>query len=513
MYRTVAMSRYEWGYVAMKAELMAKKKKNNGAQSMSPEKYITTKARELPLGKTYISRRSAAGGIYVAVVTRVHSSGKITAGLYLIDMYCLGVKDSFYYRAMDPDEFKDRVLSERFGDFEETEYAEVHNLIYGALEYAEEAGIDPCPEFRVSEYILEPDDDRIPLMYFDFGHDGVRELVIGPDRKEKSYIPTLEKNVSGEFVVTGYVDDNADMRSDEDDADDEYSYDAETGNDDPDSFNFDFHPFPHAPYPEDVEDVRHEELLDIFYPGRISDMPDITLDAGQIATIRAIPRDELLDDMRVMTAYELGQAESEIEEDGCYNSIESNVMYHICAILAEVGGPDSKDIVKAIMQQSYHWHEAYLGDYGLELLHSVLANAFEENPEELAGMVIEQGYAAHSRVTMLFALECIAEWHPSVRERMEKELVGLAERILHDNGEDLPLLNDYVMGTLSDVMIGLKMRSTLPLIKEMHERGLADEMTFGDYEDQLKELETLENQDTPAETRYTDLEQIYKHYN
>ena len=39
---------------------MAKKKAKKGnAQMMSPEKYIKTKARTLPLGKTYISRKTS----------------------------------------------------------------------------------------------------------------------------------------------------------------------------------------------------------------------------------------------------------------------------------------------------------------------------------------------------------------------------------------------------------------------------------------------------------------------
>lgn len=508
----VAVSHLDWVILQTKRELMAKKKKNNNAQSMSPEKYIITKARKLPLGKTYISRHVAKGGIYVAIVTRVHSSGKLTAGVYLIDTYCLGVKDSFYYRAMDPDEFEERFLSGQVSDFEETEYAEVHNLIYGALEYAEEAGINPCTEFRVSEYILEPDNNSIPLMYFDFGHNGVRELVIGPDRREMKHIPTLEKNVPGEFIITGHLASYQDEFSDEEYHDEEYSYDAVTGNDDPNSFNFDFHPFPHAPYPEDVEEVRHKELFDIFYPEKFSDMPGITLNAKQIATIRTIPRDELIDDLRVMTAYELGQAESEIKTDGCYNDVDSNVMYHICAILAEIGGNDTKDLVNSIMQQSYYWQEAYLGDFGLEISHSLLANAYEDCPEELARMVVEQGYSAHARTTMLFALECIALWNPIVRDRVEKELIDLAELILHSDGSNLPLLNDYTVGTLSSVIIGLRMKSALPLVKEMHDRNLVDEKVFGDYEDDLAELTRLDESEEYIETRYTSLEQIYKSY-
>lgn len=480
---------------------MAKKKaKKNGAVKVSPNKYIVSKARQLPLGKTYICRTAAESGTCVAVVTREHAGGKITAGIYLIDTFCLGVKDTYYYFSIDPEEFRERFLEGRF-DFEETDYTEVHNLIYGALEYAEEAGIPPHDGFRVTEYILEPDDDRIPLIEFEFGHDGVRELVIGPDRKETKYIPLLEKNVPGEFIVSGYTDSYQDYDSDDDDF-----YEATTGSDDPRSFNFDFHPFPHEPYPEELEEVRHEELLDIFYPEKRT--LGNTLDALQIATLRAIPREELLNDLRVIVGYELGQAEQEIVEDECYNLIESNVMYHIWAILAETGGPDTADIALKFLQQSYHWHEAYMGDFGLEISHSVLANVYGDNPEELVRMTAGQGFSVHSRATMLFTLECIALWNHAVRGRIEKSLHDLADLILHGNGSELPLLNDYFMGTLASVMAGLHMRSDLPLIKEMYDRELINPRIFESYERLVKDLD----EDHIPESRYTRLEDIYQKY-
>ena len=104
-------------------------------QKISLEKYIAGKARLLPLGKTYICRKAASQGTYVAIVTRQHAGGRLTAGIYLIDTYCLGVKDTFFLFSMEPEDMEERI-SDMGMEFEETEYAEVHNLIYGALEYA-----------------------------------------------------------------------------------------------------------------------------------------------------------------------------------------------------------------------------------------------------------------------------------------------------------------------------------------------------------------------------------------
>lgn len=113
---------------------------------------------------------------------------------------------------------------------------------------------------------------------------------------------------------------------------------------------------------------------------------------------------------------------------------------------------------------------------------------------------------------MLFSLECIALWHSPAREIIERGVCDIAELILHGDGSGLPLLNDYTMGALSDVMVSLEMRSSLPLVKEMHDLYLINERVYGTYEEQLEELSRIEESGNYIETRYTTLEQIYKAY-
>lgn len=57
----------------------------------------------------------------------------------------------------------------RDGIYEEISYVEAHNLIYGAIEFAEEADIEPYRDFNVAKYILEEDTDKIPLIDFRIG--------------------------------------------------------------------------------------------------------------------------------------------------------------------------------------------------------------------------------------------------------------------------------------------------------------------------------------------------------
>ncbi|MBD5275177.1 MAG: hypothetical protein HDS37_03625 [Bacteroides sp.] len=78
----------------------------------------------------------------------------------------------------------------RDGIYEEISYAEAHNLIYGAIEFAEEADIEPYGDFNVAEYILEEDTDKLPLIEYDYGKDGkhVDDMICGDAKRVVSDI-------------------------------------------------------------------------------------------------------------------------------------------------------------------------------------------------------------------------------------------------------------------------------------------------------------------------------------
>jgi len=76
------------------------------------------------------------------------------------------------------------------------DYALAHNLIYEALEYAGELGIDPAVEFRLASMILEEDTDDIPLMDIPVGREGKPLLMLHSDDPRNSYyFRQLDKHV------------------------------------------------------------------------------------------------------------------------------------------------------------------------------------------------------------------------------------------------------------------------------------------------------------------------------
>lgn len=206
---------------------MAKKKSKNNSKgqkqpALSPYRFMREKARALPVGKCYIAPPDwQESGMAHVIVTRVRPSGNLVMASFLVDTFCLGVKDAGYHENMTPYDFEQYLDNYKNGmGLEEISYNEAHNIIYGAMAFAEEGGIKPSKEFNPAGYILEEDTDDIPLIEYDFGKNGKHFLVVNPDRKEMPYYHTLKKNLGDDFE---YVMPFGEEYEDDSDDDDEYS--------------------------------------------------------------------------------------------------------------------------------------------------------------------------------------------------------------------------------------------------------------------------------------------------
>jgi hypothetical protein len=152
-------------------------KKHMASQVLSPEKYILTRARTLPIGPCYVNDDWKLTGIARITVTRMHINGNVTFGNYLVDLYCLGVFDSHWTFNIPGPEFReyidDQNTTQGIGyKLTITEYVLVHNIIYGAVEFASDFGFHPHKSFEVASRLLEEDDECIPLTDVEFGFKG-----------------------------------------------------------------------------------------------------------------------------------------------------------------------------------------------------------------------------------------------------------------------------------------------------------------------------------------------------
>ncbi|WP_352421912.1 hypothetical protein [Proteiniphilum sp.] len=239
-----------------------KKKQQQSSQILSPENYIRQRARSLPIFKCFVNEGWEESSIAHVTVGRNHINGNITWCSYLVDLGCLGVKDTMYQFNVPEYEFNEyRSELEVNLDIIEIDYNLAHNIIHAGWEYAEEVGFEPHKDFlSITSYMLEEDSDDIPLVEIACGGENGKPVFMqGPfedDAMAKMIINRLEKNLgAGNFDYVLAVDNPMSGSS----SDDEWDDDGEWDDEDFDDFMDDLDSFR-----EEYAENSHEENVAAF---------------------------------------------------------------------------------------------------------------------------------------------------------------------------------------------------------------------------------------------------------
>ncbi len=141
-------------------------------------------------------------GVAVVAVARRDGPRRISMCSYLVDTYCLGVKN-----VIGPKVLYDRDLRGHldlfFAPFQDAggpldaPLELGRHLVWGAVEYARRLGFQPHPDFASAADHLGP---RLASSAITFGRDGVPYYVSGPHDNPAAVIRTLTRTVgSGNF--------------------------------------------------------------------------------------------------------------------------------------------------------------------------------------------------------------------------------------------------------------------------------------------------------------------------
>jgi hypothetical protein len=119
-------------------------------------------------------------GIGTVLVARRLPSGMLGCAWFLVDVFCLGVKDIFY-REVSEAELRSRLeaLSET-QDFVEVEPSRARRLIRDAVAYAARLGLPAAKDTPLIEAIFGDVDANACTETFTFGKDGKPFYVSGP---------------------------------------------------------------------------------------------------------------------------------------------------------------------------------------------------------------------------------------------------------------------------------------------------------------------------------------------
>ncbi len=208
---------------------MPKKKKPKQSKTFSPRGYLRKgNARKLPIHECWIPENWEEIKKIPVIVARKHSNGNITFANFLIDLLCTGVKDALYAVNIPEDEYQEIVHKyiELDLNMKICAYQLAHNIIFGAVAYAEEFHIEPHNDFLIAEMILEDDDDLIPIMEIPLGRNDKPFLILHPeDPRNNYYLRQLEKYArTGNFtVVDGDLFEDGIIDEFDDDEDYEFS--------------------------------------------------------------------------------------------------------------------------------------------------------------------------------------------------------------------------------------------------------------------------------------------------
>ncbi len=463
--------------------------------ALSPYRFMRKKARTLPIGKCYIAPPDwLESGMAHVIVTRVRPSGNLVMASFLVDTFCLGVKDAGYHENITPYNFEEYLDNYKKGmGLEEISYNEAHNIIYGAMAFAEEGGIKPSKEFDPAGYILEEDTDEIPLIEYDFGKNGKHFLIVNPDKKEMPYFHILKKNLGDDFE---YFMPCGDEYEEDDDDDNEYSplskIDSDTikkafegmskWKEESDRHPDERYTYQYPEYPQTLS-VKNQFIVDeLLSPDNYS-----CLSREVIDRILTLPKDEAAQDISDIILYSIGKTYKGINDD-TIESWNNSAIMHSLILLAQLQSDKGIDAVLEIMRQTGEFADYHLGDLTPELLHSALYACGKDNIPAIEAYLNQPGLDSYLRSQAPDALAMIIFNHPERRG----EIIGVFRRLLINMTSNLPIQKacdgtfaGFVMSNLMDI----DAKELIPEIKDTFATDCVNKTIAGDCKKVIKDIE------------------------
>jgi hypothetical protein len=137
-------------------------------------------------------------GLGSVLIARQAPGGRVAIGFFLVDLFCLGVKDCFgIYRSQS--EYQD--LLDNLGEqdrLRKIEPGQLRGLVESSVEYAESIGLKPHADYRKVRPIFGDIERESIEGIFQFGQNGKPLYVNGPHEdaaRQKMVIDTLNETV------------------------------------------------------------------------------------------------------------------------------------------------------------------------------------------------------------------------------------------------------------------------------------------------------------------------------
>ena len=442
---------------------MAKKKKSGKQQTqqfLSPERFVKERMRSVEIGDCYVSDDIFKIGYGNVLVSRKHTGGNISFGAFLVDTWCLGVKECSCRLRIDGKEFEDIVEHCIESGMRKASYEEVHNIIYGVIAYAEEAGIKPCSDFSLVKYFLEEDTEDVPLIEYEFGNNGQHYLVASCSFEANRYLPLLKKNLGNDFDWIIEADNDIDD-NDDDELDDFYVYNGRP------------YTYQNDKLPTEIK-LENKGLFSILSLKKNS----IALPEEDIDRILAMPHDSLKRDLEQIILYGLRVLRDDSDSVRKCNSYERAIS-HAVLLLSEVGDSEtSLDAVLETLKVDLGTYDDIYGDGdGCYLLPALIKLGKDALPK-LEAFLYETGFFISKKANVMEALVNIAYRWDDKKSDVMAIMKKLLTRALSD-GVKAEITNYRLNGMLVWLLCDLHAVQLMPMIERLYKEHLLDKMIPG----------------------------------
>lgn len=468
---------------------MAKKKKTARQQpkqkAFSSEEYLQSRMRKNQIWKCYLNPNWKEMGMATIIVIRKHPQGTYSSGVFLVDTWCRGLADAYYLVNMDQEELDHQIshyMKEYPEKIDEADYDLVHNIIYGAIEFAGEAGLLPCKEWKYIQYMLEEDNDDVPYIELEFGKDGKYFVNMVDQIKSKQIRAILDKTVGEEnYDYLEPVDEEEDWYEDEEE---ENNYGERSG------FPLNqgesgVYTYKRPKYPElsALENLNYPWVLEAIQA------PLNKLRPKEMEKILALPHEKLAADLDLIIRVIIGHDGGLIEQDN-YDDIKYSydTLATAMEILGEVGDEKNLDTVFEILRQSDVFIDYYFGDILEDYLPPVIYKLCKNNTEALYQFMIEPGlYWFHRNMALNGFVNMIMLHEPKRRE----EAIGLVRRLFEyylANADNPEIWDGGLVGLMLGEVEILRAKELIPLVRDLYATGKVDENCYGVIEEAVESL-------------------------
>jgi hypothetical protein len=139
-------------------------------------------AAKFPILHCWIGNSIAERGIGWVVLSRAMPNGSVATASFLVDSYCLGVKEVFV-EILPRSAYDSKYLRKMMSDIPSRSVAptEARKLLEEAVAYAHELGFSPHPDYPRAMILFGDIEAADSDAHFEFGKDGKPFFVSGPN--------------------------------------------------------------------------------------------------------------------------------------------------------------------------------------------------------------------------------------------------------------------------------------------------------------------------------------------